>query len=122
MALKVAVVSGGSRGIGHAIAQALAAGGHRVVVLSRCIDAAEAAAAALPPVPDVPVGERSHIGVQCDVRCTASVDETVRLAVGWGGAPQVLVNAAGVSHDALLLKATDEHIDETIGTHRCVRR
>ena len=117
MALKVAVVSGGSRGIGHAIAQALAAGGHRVVVLSRCIDAAEAAAAALPPVPDVPVGERSHIGVQCDVRCTASVDETVRLAVGWGGAPQVLVNAAGVSHDALLLKATDEHIDETIGTN-----
>jgi 3-oxoacyl-[acyl-carrier protein] reductase len=110
-------VSGGSRGIGHAIAQALAAAEHRVVVLSRCADAADAAAASLCPVPTVPSGDSSHIGVQCDVSCTASIDEAVRLAVGWGGAPHVLVNAAGVSHDALLLKATDEQIDETIGTN-----
>lgn len=110
-------MSGGSRGIGHAIAQALAAGQHRVVVLSRCADVADAAAGSLSPVAKVRSDESSHIGVQCDVSCTASVDEAVRLAVGWGGAPHVLVNAAGVSHDALLLKATDEHIDETIGTN-----
>lgn len=114
---RLAVVSGGSRGIGHAIAKKLADGGHRVVVLSRCPDAADAAAASLPPVPNVPVGESSHIGAQCDVSCTASVDEAVRLAVAWGGAPHVLVNAAGVSYDALLLKATDKEIDETMGTN-----
>lgn len=65
----------------------------------------------------VPSGESSHFGAQCDVSCSASVDEAVKQAVRWGGVPHVLVNAAGVSYDALLLKATDEHIEETIGTN-----
>ena len=70
-----------------------------------------------PRLEQVPSGESSHFGAQCDVSSTASVDEAVKRAVRWAGAPHVLVNAAGVSHDALLLKATDEHIEETIGTN-----
>lgn len=84
---------------------------------ARCPDAAEAAAASLQPPPGAPTGENAHLGAQCDVSNTASVDAAVRLAVSWGGAPHVLVNAAGVSHDALLLKATDDEIDATVGTN-----
>ena len=62
--------------------------------------------------------EPPHLGAECDVSDTASVDAAMKAAVSWGGcAPTALINAAGVSHDALLLKATDEQIDATLGTN-----
>lgn len=69
---KVAVVTGGSRGIGRAIAQRLAAAGADVVVASRKLDACETAAAEI----TASTGRRSE-GIACHVGRWADCDDLV---------------------------------------------
>ena len=111
MAPPVAVVSGGSRGLGLAVCRALASDGHRVAVLSRTLAGAAEAAAGLEGA------AARHTGLACDVRDSSSVDAAVSDIVAWAGPPQVVVNAAGVSHDALLARATDAQIEATMETN-----
>ena len=115
MAPPVAVVSGGSRGLGLAICRALASDGHRVAVLSRTLAGAAEAAAGLEGPAVRHIGR--HTGLACDVRDSSSVDAAVSDIVAWAGPPQVVVNAAGVSHDALLARATDAQIEATMETN-----
>lgn len=82
---KRAVVTGGARGIGQAIARRLAEEGARVAVL----DLDEAAAGAA-------LGSAPHIGIGCDVTDTASVDAAfARVQAEFGGV-DILVNNAGI--------------------------
>lgn len=81
---KRAVVTGGARGIGAAIAKRLADEGARVAVL----DLDEAAAGAVLGAP--------HVGIGCDVTDTASVDAAfARVKAEFGGV-DILVNNAGI--------------------------
>jgi 3-oxoacyl-[acyl-carrier protein] reductase len=106
---RVAVVTGGSRGIGRAIAQALAARGDRVAIVARGEDGARGAAADLP-------GD-GHAGFACDIADAAAVDATVRAVEEQLGPIEVLVNNAGVTDDNLLVRITDDAWDRVLDTN-----
>lgn len=92
LAGKVAVITGGSRGLGRAIAEGLAAAGADVVVASRKFDACDQAARAITAATGrtaVPIG--CHVGRWDD--CDALIDETIARF----GRIDVLVNNAGMS-------------------------
>jgi NAD(P)-dependent dehydrogenase (short-subunit alcohol dehydrogenase family) len=96
---KVAIVTGGARGIGRAICARYAEEGARVMVAD--LDAAEATAAASS------IG-RGALGVTLDVTDQGSIDRLVETAVREAGRIDVLVNNAGVFDMAPLLEATRE--------------
>ncbi len=100
---KTALVTGGSRGIGRAIAVELARAGASVVVGYRSgADEAEAVAAE--------IGGRA---VQADV---SSAEDAVRL-VGEAGDVDILVNNAGLTRDGLLARMSDDDWRTVIETN-----
>jgi 3-oxoacyl-[acyl-carrier protein] reductase len=106
---QVALVTGGSRGIGLAIARALAAGGARVAVVARDQARAQAAADQLP-------GE-GHRGFAADVGDAQSVAELIRTVEEELGGLDVLVNNAGVTRDNVLMRIKDEDWDAVLDTN-----
>ena len=95
----VAVVTGGSRGIGLAVSRSLAESGARVMVLSRESEVGRSRIASLPSATDAP-----HEWHACNV---AEEDEVKRVfaAIRSSVGPiDILVNAAGMSSDALLMR------------------
>jgi len=105
----VALVTGGSRGIGLAISRALAEGGARVAIVARDGARAETAAAELP-------GE-GHAGYACDVSDGERVKETVTAVESAQGPVDILVNNAGITRDNLLMRMSEEEFDEVIATN-----
>ncbi|HEX3706741.1 MAG TPA: glucose 1-dehydrogenase [Mycobacteriales bacterium] len=89
---KVAVVTGGSRGIGRAVAEGLAAAGADVVVASRKLEACERAASEIAET----TGRRT-LAVRCHVGDWADCDALVDTVYGELGHCEVLVNNAGMS-------------------------
>jgi 3-oxoacyl-[acyl-carrier protein] reductase len=103
----VALVTGGSGGIGRAICTALSDDGFHVLVGYRSNpEAAEEVAAAC----------RSAATVRIDVGDPASIDEAVA-AAGGAGTVAVLVNNAGVADDDLLLRLDADRIDRTLAVN-----
>lgn len=103
LAGQVAVVTGGSRGIGAAIARVLAdAGAHVVVNYRERRDAAEQVVA------DIMTRGGHGECVAFDVANAEEVDAAVRTIGERLGKIDVLVNNAGVSADALILRTSDQ--------------
>jgi NADP-dependent 3-hydroxy acid dehydrogenase YdfG len=82
LAGRTAVVTGGSRGIGRAVAELLAANGARLTLLARDVDALGRVA-----------GDLDARAIPCDVANDADID---RALVAIGDAPDILVNNAGL--------------------------
>ena len=99
---KVAVVTGASRGIGHAIAETLARQGFLVVGTATTPEGAEAITKRLQVL-----GE-GHLGLALDVTSDASIGSFFETLTGLGLAPLVLVNNAGITRDNLLMRMKDE--------------
>jgi NAD(P)-dependent dehydrogenase (short-subunit alcohol dehydrogenase family) len=110
---KVAVVTGGSRGIGRAIVQTLAEAGATVVIASRKLDACEAAAA------EVRATTGSHaIGIACHVGRWADCDHLIAETLERLGRLDVLVNNAGMSPLYERLDAVTEDLyDKTLAVN-----
>ncbi|WP_018041953.1 glucose 1-dehydrogenase [Methylobacterium sp. 88A] len=101
---KVAVVTGGSKGIGAAIAKALAKEGATVVV-----NYASSKAGAETVVADITSAGGKAIAVQADVSKAAQAQELVEAAVKRFGRLDVLVNNSGVYEFASIEEITEEH-------------
>jgi 3-oxoacyl-[acyl-carrier protein] reductase len=96
---KAGIVTGGSRGIGRAIALRLAAQGANVAVSYRGNeDAAKDAAAAIEGL------GRKALAVQADVSKPESADALVKAALEAFGKVDVLVNNAGITRDDLIMR------------------
>lgn len=106
---RVAVVTGGSRGIGRAIAEALAGAGALVAIVGRNGDAARSAAEGLP-------GD-GHAGYACDVADPAQVNATLAGIEAEQGPVDILVNNAGITRDNILVRMKDEEFDEVIAAN-----
>ncbi|MGY8798321.1 MAG: 3-oxoacyl-[acyl-carrier-protein] reductase [Longimicrobiales bacterium] len=105
----VALVTGGSRGIGLGIAQALADAGAKIAVIGRNGERASEAAATLP-------GE-GHMGFACDVADSEQVKETLSAVEAEVGPVGILVNNAGITRDNILLRMKDEEFDDVIAAN-----
>jgi 3-oxoacyl-[acyl-carrier protein] reductase len=111
MSEKVAIVTGGGRGIGRAVGTRLASDGFVVALLDLNEQEASSSAAEL-----TAAGHRA-IGVGVDVADEASVTAAVARVVEELGAPTVLINNAGVLRDNLLFKMSLDDWDTVLGVH-----
>jgi 3-oxoacyl-[acyl-carrier protein] reductase len=105
---KVALVTGGGRGIGAATCEVLARDGARVAVCD------------LDQAPAEEVAERLEgrgLAVACDVSRRDQVETTVQRVVDSFGRLDILVCCAGIIRDNLIHKMTDEDWDAVINTH-----
>ena len=105
----IALVTGASRGIGAAIAQALAEQGHKVFGTATTPEGAERIGAALSPWG----GQGVALNVNEAGACEALVDRLVKEQ----GGLHVLVNNAGITRDTLALRLKDEDWDAVLDTN-----
>jgi 3-oxoacyl-[acyl-carrier protein] reductase len=111
LAGKVAIVTGGTRGIGLAIARLLAEDGASVVVSGR--DAARLDAA----VKDLEARGAAVLGVAADAARREDVDRLVEATRERFGRIDVLVNNAGITRDQLLVRMKDDDWDQVLDTN-----
>ena len=109
---KTALVTGGSRGIGRAIALAMAEEGANVAVLY----AGNRAAAEETAAEIESRGVKAAV-YQCDVACFEETEATVKAVLEQFGEVDILVNNAGIVRDGLLLRMKEEDFDAVLNTN-----
>ncbi|WP_395816224.1 3-oxoacyl-ACP reductase FabG [Curtobacterium flaccumfaciens] len=108
---RTVLITGGNRGIGHALAERFVAAGHRVAVTSRSGQG----------------GPEGALTVQADITDTASVDAAFTQVEAELGPIEVLVANAGITNDQLLLRMSEDDFTSVVdtnltGTFRVVKR
>jgi len=106
-----AIVTGASRGIGRAIALALAASGARVACVARSTDKLAETAEAIRAA-----GGTAEV-FACDVTDAASVQQVVDTVAEQWGKLHILVNNAGITRDTLIPRMSDDDWDSVINTN-----
>jgi NAD(P)-dependent dehydrogenase (short-subunit alcohol dehydrogenase family) len=108
---RVAVVTGGSKGIGYGIAKDLADGGANVVVVSRHLNEAEAAA------DEVRRRGREGLAISADVQNPGECEQLVRKTVESFSRLDILINNAGTNIRKPLLEYTEAEWDAILDTN-----
>ena len=117
---KVAIITGGGRGIGSAIAIAYATEGARLVIAARSTEQLDAVAAEI-------IGLGGEVlTVPTDLRIQTEVENLVQQTVDRFGRIDILVNNAGINPRGLFLDSTDEEWEQgwqinVMGVVRCCR-
>jgi 3-oxoacyl-[acyl-carrier protein] reductase len=106
----LALVTGGNRGIGLAIAQSLSEAGHRVVITYRSGDA-----------------PAEFLAVKMDVTSSDSVEAAFNEIEEKWGTPEIIVANAGITKDGLVLRMSDKDFEDVVnanltGAFRVARR
>jgi 3-oxoacyl-[acyl-carrier protein] reductase len=96
----IALITGGNRGIGLAIARSLAQDGFHVVIGSRSGQVVD-----------------GFDSVAMDVSSAQSVDDAFSHVENTWGIPEVLVCNAGITKDALVMRMSDEDFEDVINTN-----
>jgi len=108
---KAAIVTGGSTGVGKAIAQELALNGARVLITARDKDRLEATANSIREYTGADI-----IAVASDVSEAEAPTQLVKEALTQFGGVDILVNNAGRAHAGGLMDTTDDDWNDMIGT------
>jgi|P827metagenome_2_1110787.scaffolds.fasta_scaffold09610_2 3-oxoacyl-(acyl-carrier-protein) reductase len=106
-----AVVTGASRGIGYAVASALAAVGANVAIVDYC-DEEISGKAAEELAGSAGVTVRAY---RCDVSDYAASEAVVKQILADFGSIEILVNNAGITKDGLLAQMTEEQFSRVVG-------
>ena len=109
---RVAIVTGGSRGIGRAVVEALAGDGARVAFVYN-----SNTAAADEVVQAVTSTGRECIAIQADVASKKSADRIIADVVEMWGSVDILVNNAGIIRDGLLAMMDESDWQDVINTN-----
>lgn len=110
--MKTALITGGSKGIGYGIAEALVKKGIKVMITSRNLKEAGDAAARLNKL-----GGAEVIGIQADVRDKVSQENAVKTLLDKWGELNILIANAGVGIFGSIETITHEQWNDTIDTN-----
>jgi len=108
---RVAIITGASRGIGAAIAKALAADGKHVVCVARNQAKLDEVKAAI----EAEGGSAST--ATCDISDGDAITAMIEAVAEEHGRLDILVNNAGITRDNLLMRMSDEEFDDVISTN-----
>jgi 3-oxoacyl-[acyl-carrier protein] reductase len=108
---KVAIVTGGSRGIGEAIALRLAQAGNDLVLVDRT--GADDSSAAV----GIRAMGRRCLHLSCNIGSPEDVEKLAERVHGEIGSASILVNNAGVTRDNIFLRLSPEDWDLVLGTN-----
>lgn len=97
---RTVLITGGNRGIGYAIAEAMVAAGHRVAVTARNGE-----------------GPKGTLSVVADVTDSASLDTAISQVEEKLGPIEVIVANAGITRDTLLMRMSDEDFEDVVNTN-----
>ncbi|HIA69614.1 TPA: SDR family NAD(P)-dependent oxidoreductase, partial [Candidatus Poribacteria bacterium] len=105
---KVAIITGGSRGIGKAIAHSFCQAGAHIMICSRSANSINQTAETL-----VSQGY-SALGIQADVSSKSDVEVLVEKTLSEFGQVDILINNAGITRDTLLMRMKDDDWETVI--------
>jgi len=117
---KVALITGGARGIGQAIAMAFAKEGADIVVADVNLETAQKTAS------EIELLGRKAMALEIDVTSYEKVEEGINKILDKMGKVDILVNNAGITKDNLLLRMSQSDWDAVInvnlkGTFNCIK-
>jgi 3-oxoacyl-[acyl-carrier protein] reductase len=112
LAGKVALVTGGTQGIGYVIAEAFLRQGAVVAITGRDLAKSEAAAAKLAAATG-----GCCLGYKADVSKSFDVDALFEALLGSQKRLDILINNAGITRDNLVMRMTETEFDEVIATN-----
>jgi 3-oxoacyl-[acyl-carrier protein] reductase len=102
---KVAVVTGGSRGIGRAIALRLSAEGAKVAICGRNLETAQGVVA------EIEAAGAEGVAVAADISRESEAEALIQTSMKRFGRLDILVNNAGITRDGLLIRMKEEDWD-----------